>query len=576
MFVHLSRGAAVAAIALVLTTPALGVAPSNDDFESATRIAELPFSESTSTVEATVAPDDPNCAGVGHTIWYVFTPAADVRVSADTFGSSFDTTLSAWTGPRGALSFVACNDDTNGLQSRITFDARAGTTYHLMVSSFAGSAGGSVSLHVNADVVPPTPPPPTDPGTGTYLFFTSDAGDFIGGGQTRLITSATSTVSSSLLNGQFGASFFPFAGGFWFVNIAAPPGQALVPGTYSGALRWPFNDGQPGLSVSGDGRGCNTLTGSFTVNAALASAGGTVSLFDATFEQHCEGSPAALRGHVRIEGPVLDLTPPTLQLPDAITREAQGPAGAVVDYAVTASDDTDPSPTVSCLPPSGVFFPLGTTQVACNAVDRAGNRAFGSFAVTIVDTTPPELTVPADITTEAPTTDGVAVAYEASATDTVDVSPSVACEPASGTTFAVGTTDVTCTATDDSGNATRRSFAVIVLAPLQLSISIDAVGSVNPVTGVATVSGVVACSRDVPVDVAVRLSQLFGRRVLIAGDASIGVACTAPNTTWSAVVAGSNGHFNAGSAAASATASSCQYLCHDAAANAGVLLRGAR
>ena len=60
-------------------------------------------------------------------------------------------------------------------------------------------------------------------------------------------------------------------------------------GSYTGALRYPFNDGAPGLSVSGDGRGCNTLTGQFDVTEISQASTGELLVFDATFEQHCEG-----------------------------------------------------------------------------------------------------------------------------------------------------------------------------------------------------------------------------------------------------------------------------------------------
>jgi hypothetical protein len=58
------------------------------------------------------------------------------------------------------------------------------------------------------------------------------------------------------------------------------------------------------------------------------------------------------------------------------------------------------------------------------------------------DTTPPTITVPADITAEATSPEGAVVTYEASATDDVDGEVAVSCEPASGSTFAIGVTSV--------------------------------------------------------------------------------------------------------------------------------------
>jgi hypothetical protein len=150
--------ACVAALAMAATVVAAPVAvaapPPNDDISAAVVISALPFTDTTDTTEATTAPDDPSCAGNGHTVWYRLTTSADLTLVATTAGSDYDTTLSAYTGSRGSLTQVACNDDTNDLTSRITFEATSGTTYWLMVGSFFDSPGGELVLTVGE------PPPP--------------------------------------------------------------------------------------------------------------------------------------------------------------------------------------------------------------------------------------------------------------------------------------------------------------------------------------------------------------------------------------------------------------------------------
>jgi hypothetical protein len=81
----------------------------------------------------------------------------------------------------------------------------------------------------------------------------------------------------------------------------------------------------------------------------------------------------------------VDTTPPTLILPSDITVSASGPA--VVIYSASATDNMDPTVLVICLPSSGSLFPLGTTTVNCSAADSASNFAFGSFQVTVQDST---------------------------------------------------------------------------------------------------------------------------------------------------------------------------------------------
>lgn len=82
---------------------------------------------------------------------------------------------------------------------------------------------------------------------------------------------------------------------------------------------------------------------------------------------------------------VRDTTAPTLVLPAVIAAVATDPAGAVVDYAVSATDLVTASPTVTCLPPSGSAFAVGTHTVACVATDAAGNAATGTFTVSVTD-----------------------------------------------------------------------------------------------------------------------------------------------------------------------------------------------
>lgn len=152
--------AALTATLLAGAAPAWALAPPNDDFDNATVAAQpLPFLDSVSTVDATTAADDPDCFGDGHTVWYTYTPGVDGFVNANTFGSDYDTTLSVYTGTRGSLAQVACDDDTgDSVQSSVTWEVVAGTSYHLMAGSFGGSPGGTLSLTVRESGPPPPGP----------------------------------------------------------------------------------------------------------------------------------------------------------------------------------------------------------------------------------------------------------------------------------------------------------------------------------------------------------------------------------------------------------------------------------
>jgi hypothetical protein len=82
----------------------------------------------------------------------------------------------------------------------------------------------------------------------------------------------------------------------------------------------------------------------------------------------------------------------------------------------------------------------------------------------VSDTTAPMLNLPGNFTVEATRPTGATVSYTATATDETDpIPPVVSCDPASDSTFPIGTTTVECTATDNSGNTASGSFTVTVI-----------------------------------------------------------------------------------------------------------------
>jgi hypothetical protein len=157
------------------------------------------------------------------------------------------------------------------------------------------------------------------------------------------------------------------------------------------------------------------------------------------------------------------------------------------------------------MPVSGSIFPLGTTLVTCNAVDAHGNTGSGTFNVTVTDTTPPVVTAPADIVKEATGPDGAVVEFLATASDIVDGAITPTCTPASGSTFPLGTTVVTCDAVDVHGNTGSSTFNVTVTSdetPPVLNLPVDIVAPALNASGTAvdyTVSANDAVDGPVPV-----------------------------------------------------------------------------
>jgi alpha-tubulin suppressor-like RCC1 family protein len=160
---------------------------------------------------------------------------------------------------------------------------------------------------------------------------------------------------------------------------------------------------------------------------------------------------------------VQDTTPSVLTVPSSVVEEATSAAGAIVTFTASATDLVDGSTTVTCSQASGSIFPLGTTSVRCTSTDAHGNRAEALFDVTVKDTTPPSVTLPADITAEATDATGRIVTFTATATDIVDGPVPVTCSPPSGSLFGLGTTTVRCFAIDVAGNGGAFPFTITVV-----------------------------------------------------------------------------------------------------------------
>ena len=134
---------------------------------------------------------------------------------------------------------------------------------------------------------------------------------------------------------------------------------------------------------------------------------------------------------------------------------------AVVNFSAQATGNGPSCGTISYNPASGSVFPVGTTIVTVSG--QAGNPC--SFNVTVVDTQAPTITTVPDITvTENPPGSGFATVTYAppTSTDNDPIAPVVACDRPSGSSFPVGETIVTCTATDRAENTATSTFKVTV------------------------------------------------------------------------------------------------------------------
>lgn len=165
---------------------------------------------------------------------------------------------------------------------------------------------------------------------------------------------------------------------------------------------------------------------------------------------------------------VNDTTPPSFTfVPSSITTST-GPGattcGVTLDPGTaTASDNC--GPVTITRTPSGNVFAVGTTTITWTAKDGANNTTTATQTVTVIDNTPPVISCPANIVVYLPlntTATSMPVSYAATATDNCGVA-NIGYSIAPGSSFSVGTTAVTATATDVNGNTASCTFTVTVL-----------------------------------------------------------------------------------------------------------------
>jgi len=128
----------------------LAQSPSNDDFANSTAITGGRGSTISNNTNATYEEGEPyeDADSTGRTVWWSWTAPSNGIHIFHTAGSSFDTILAVYTGTQlNNLTLVAYNDEAmGGSQSRLTVDAVAGQTYHIMVDGWGSRGYGRIVL----------------------------------------------------------------------------------------------------------------------------------------------------------------------------------------------------------------------------------------------------------------------------------------------------------------------------------------------------------------------------------------------------------------------------------------------
>jgi Domain of unknown function DUF11 len=170
---------------------------------------------------------------------------------------------------------------------------------------------------------------------------TSDPNDYIGGGRSYQYSQENSLINVSANARTISVNVSGDQN--WFATFQLPANfSQLQVGKYPNLTRYPFqNAGMGGISWSGEGRGCNTLTGSMTVTKAEYK-DNVLEAIDFSFEQYCEGGPGALRGEINWTNVDTSRPPgPINPAPNDLWSPAPGLTPLIGSYVYLESEASD-------------------------------------------------------------------------------------------------------------------------------------------------------------------------------------------------------------------------------------------
>ncbi len=507
---RVTAGVAAACIALaapvaVADPPALDITPHADITVEATSSsgATVNFTLDTS-IPATVTCNPASGSGFGITTTTVSCTATDGTTT--TPPTSFSVTVRDTTGPAVSVPGDMTLDATSGAGRDVTFSASAndavdgglspsctpssGSTFPLGQTTVTCSATdnhsntGSASFKVNVNLVDTTPPVLSLPGNqsastpnpgGTTVSFSASANDNIAGNvPVSCLPSSGSTfpIGTTTVNCSASDGHGNTASGSFTVTVTLTDTTKPVVTVPPDITREAASGS--GTAVTFSSTAQDNLDGALTPTCTPAS-GATFPLGQTTVT--CSATDAhSNTGTASFKVNIVDNTPPVLSLPGNQSASTPNPGGTTVSFSASANDNIAGNVQLSCLPSSGSTFPIGTTTVNCSASDGHGNTASGSFTVTVTltDTTKPVVTVPPDITREAASGSGTAVTFSSTAQDNLDGALTPTCTPASGATFPLGQTTVTCSATDAHSNTGTASFKVNIVDNTAPTVTVPA------------------------------------------------------------------------------------------------------
>jgi hypothetical protein len=451
--------ALLAAVLLLTIAPEALAVPGNDDLADASDVTALPFVDDVDPVDATVEPGEPSCSTPAdiNTVWYRFTPSVSGMIRLSAAGLVYFPTIAVFERFDGGVGFSGLSIVRCGYAGPTNVRVESGRTYYVKVGFGWWETWSIRPYSLRIEMLAP----PANDAFADATVVTSFP--YVDG------------VDATAATLEHEEPRFPNGGGF----INASVWYAFTPSSTMS------------LEANFDGSGLGVYTG--TSLDALTPVRGTPGPFRFTFEAvagtryYLQLSPFGFDSAGSATRVAMRLLPGDTTPPDIIrfVNGAQGANGWYVSNVSLSWSVIDVQSQVTATTGCGfvtVTEDTAGTTFSCTATSVGGSR---TRTITIRrDASPPVLVVPQRLEADAASPEGATVAsYPVSATDNLAAPGElgVACSPAAPAAFAVGDGSATCTATDQAGNSTTRTFVVhIRSAREQLPGMIDRVRGLGP------------------------------------------------------------------------------------------------
>lgn len=169
-----------------------------------------------------------------------------------------------------------------------------------VVGPVENRTGSALAAREACCVLPSVVATPTANALHGRVEISAATGEFVTGGKR---VSAISPNNSILIDhaseGDVTITFDLAEGESWSISLSTPDGRRFIPSRYDQAVRHGFaTPGHSGLSVTGDGRGCNEIRGFFTVTAVNYGPNNQLTRLAASLTQYCDDNPVPLTGNL--------------------------------------------------------------------------------------------------------------------------------------------------------------------------------------------------------------------------------------------------------------------------------------